>query len=169
MRLGSLVCGLLISIIYLMDFLYLQRGLQSRPWCEILYIRCTHIMRVLFGVFCLSIHRRSPPPPPYTLQTIVLLLLLFTSSIFKDTLYFLLKYVLPPVLFTLTQVVLLLIIYIKILLDCDWLISVQLIPNSSAIFCSHSAIVCNHSAIFCNHNAKICNKLIWWVEKHCDD
>ena len=48
-----------------------------------------------------------PPPLPYTLQTIVLLL--FTSSIFKDTLYFLLKYVLPPVLFTLTQVVLLLI------------------------------------------------------------
>jgi hypothetical protein len=26
MRLGSLVCGLLISVIYLMDFLYLQRG-----------------------------------------------------------------------------------------------------------------------------------------------
>jgi hypothetical protein len=54
------------------------------------------------------------------------------------------------------------IIYIKILLDCDWLISVQLIPNSSAIFC-------NHSAIFRNHSAKICNKLIWLVEKHCDD
>jgi hypothetical protein len=29
MRLGSLVCGLLVSIIYLMDFLYLQRGLES--------------------------------------------------------------------------------------------------------------------------------------------
>jgi hypothetical protein len=29
MRLGSRVCGLLISIIYLMDFLYLQRGLES--------------------------------------------------------------------------------------------------------------------------------------------
>jgi hypothetical protein len=56
-------------------------------------------MRVLFCVFCLSIYPRSPPPP-YTLQTIVLLL-------FKDTLYFLLKYFLPPVLFTLTQVVLL--------------------------------------------------------------
>jgi hypothetical protein len=38
MGLGSLVCGLLISIIYLMDFLYLQRGLESRPWREILYI-----------------------------------------------------------------------------------------------------------------------------------
>ena len=39
MRLGSLVCGLLISIIYLMDFLYLQRGLESRPCREIiLYI-----------------------------------------------------------------------------------------------------------------------------------
>ena len=37
MRLGSLVCGLLISIIYLMDFLYLQRGLESRPCHEILY------------------------------------------------------------------------------------------------------------------------------------
>ena len=60
-----------------------------------------------------------------------------------------------------------LIIYIKILLDRDWLISVQLIPNSSAIFCNHStifcnhsAIFCNHSAIFCNHSAKICSKLI---------
>jgi hypothetical protein len=80
--LGSLVRGLRISIIDLMDFLYLQQGLESRPCREMLYIRCT-------------------------LQTIVLLL--FTSSIFKDTLYFLLKYVLPPVLFTLTQVVLLLI------------------------------------------------------------
>jgi hypothetical protein len=48
MRLGFLVYGLLISIIYLMDFLYLQRGLESRPCREILYIRCTHIMRVLF-------------------------------------------------------------------------------------------------------------------------
>jgi hypothetical protein len=63
--------------------------------------------------------------------------------------------------------VMLIIIYIKILLDCDWLISVQLIPNSSAIFCNHSAIFCNHSAIFCshsailcNHSANICNKLI---------
>ena len=47
MRLGSLVCGLLISIIYLTDFLYLQRGLESRPGREILYIRCTHISAVL--------------------------------------------------------------------------------------------------------------------------
>jgi hypothetical protein len=38
MRLGSLVCGLLISIIYLMDFLYLQRGLECRPCRELLYI-----------------------------------------------------------------------------------------------------------------------------------
>ena len=38
MRLGSLVCDLLTSIIYLMDFLYLQRGLESRPCREILYI-----------------------------------------------------------------------------------------------------------------------------------
>ena len=70
--------------------LYLQRGLESRPCREILYIRCTHTRRVLFCVFRMSIHWRSPPPPPTrTLQTIVLLL--FT------------------LLFTLTQVVLLLI------------------------------------------------------------
>jgi hypothetical protein len=39
MRLESLVCGLFTTIIYIMDFLYLQRGLQSRPCREILYIR----------------------------------------------------------------------------------------------------------------------------------
>ena len=39
-----------ISIIYLMDFLYLQRGLESKPCREILYIPCTHIIRVLFCV-----------------------------------------------------------------------------------------------------------------------
>ena len=50
-----------------------------------------------------------------------------------------------------------LIVYIKVLLDCDWLISVQLIPNSSAKICNHSAIFCNHSAIFCNHSAIFCN------------
>jgi hypothetical protein len=38
MRLGSLVCGLLLSIIYLMDFLCITRGLESRPCREILYI-----------------------------------------------------------------------------------------------------------------------------------
>ena len=64
MRLGSLVCSLLVSIIYLMDFLYLQRGLESRPCRKILYIRCTHTMRVLFCVFRMSIHWRSPLPPP---------------------------------------------------------------------------------------------------------
>jgi hypothetical protein len=64
MRLESLVCGLLISINYLIvDFLYPQRGLESRPCREILYIRCTHIMRVLFCVFRMSIHWRTPPPP----------------------------------------------------------------------------------------------------------
>jgi hypothetical protein len=63
-------------------------------------------MRVLFCVFWMSIHWRSPPP--YTLQTYYFYFLL--QVFFKDTLYFLLKYVLPPVLFTLTQVVLLLII-----------------------------------------------------------
>jgi hypothetical protein len=35
-------------------------------------------------------------------------------------------------------------IVIKVLLVCDWLISVQLIPNSSAKICNHSAIFCNH-------------------------
>jgi hypothetical protein len=100
MRLGSLVCGLLISIIYLMDFLYLQRGLESRPCREILHIY--NACAVLSFFVNPSMEK---PPPPYTLQTIVLLLLLCTSSIFKDNLYFLLKYVLPPVLFT--QVVLL--------------------------------------------------------------
>ena len=48
-------------------------------------------------------------PPPLHATDDSTFLLLFTSSIFKDTLYFLLKYVLLPVLFTLTQVVLLLI------------------------------------------------------------
>ena len=48
----------------------------------------------------------------------------------------------------------------NIILDCDWLTSVQLIPNRSAIFCNHRAIFCNHSAIFCNHSSKFCNKLI---------
>jgi hypothetical protein len=38
MRLVSLVCGLFTSIIYLMDFLYLQQGLESRPYREIVYI-----------------------------------------------------------------------------------------------------------------------------------
>ena len=100
MRLGSLICGLLISNIYLVDFLYLQGSLESRPWREILYIyRCTHLC--LLDVNPL---KKSP-----SLHATDILLLLFTSSIFKDTLYFLLKYVLPPVLFTLTQVVLLLI------------------------------------------------------------
>ena len=89
---------ILTNFIYLMDFLYLQRGLESRPCRERLYIRCL-------------LYDNPLEKSLYALQTIVLLLLLFTSSIFKDTLYFLLKYVLPPVLFfTLTQVVLLLII-----------------------------------------------------------
>ena len=41
------------------------------------------------------------------------------------------------IMFFIGSGILLIIIYIKILLDCDWLISVQLIPNSSAIFCNH--------------------------------
>jgi prepilin signal peptidase PulO-like enzyme (type II secretory pathway) len=108
MRLGSLACDLLISIIYLMDFLYLQRGLESRPCREILYIRCTLIMRVLFCVFCMSIYWRSPPPPLHATDNSTFTFFVL-QVFFKDTLYFLLKYVLLPVLFTLTQVVLLLI------------------------------------------------------------
>ena len=49
-----------------------------------------------------------------------------------------------------------LIIHIKVLLDCDWFISIQLIPNHSAIFCRHSSIFYNYSAIFCNHSAILC-------------
>ena len=54
---------------------------------------------------CQSIGEVPPPPLLATDNSTFT----FTSSIFKDTLYFLLKYVLPPVLLTLTQVVLLLI------------------------------------------------------------
>ena len=39
------------------------------------------------------------------------------------------------------------------ILDCDWSISVQLIPNSSAK-------ICNKSAKFSNNSAKFCNKPI---------
>ena len=94
MRLGSLVCGLLISIIYLMDFLYLQRGLESRPCHEILYIynAC--------AVLCFFLYLKKPPPPQ---TTVLLILQYFVLQVFlKDTMYFLLKYVLLPVLFTLT-------------------------------------------------------------------
>jgi hypothetical protein len=55
--------------------------------------------------------------------------------------------------------IIIVIIYIKIILDCDWLISMQLITNSSAK-------ICNNSAKICNNSAKICNKLIWLVIKH---
>jgi hypothetical protein len=105
MRLGSVVYDLLMRIIYLTDFLYLQRGIESRPCREILYIRCTHVMRVLFCVFCMLIHWRSSPPPLHATDNSTFTL--YFKYFFKDTLYFLLKYVLLPVLFT--QVVLLLI------------------------------------------------------------
>jgi hypothetical protein len=56
MRLGPLVCGLLIIIIYLNDFLYFQQGLQSRPCRETPHIRCTRIMCALFCAYlCQSI------------------------------------------------------------------------------------------------------------------
>ena len=72
MRLGSLVCDLLISIIYLMDFLYLQRGLESRPCREILYIRCTHIMLVrrFVSFVCQSIGDAPPPSLLHAIQIV---------------------------------------------------------------------------------------------------
>jgi hypothetical protein len=106
MRLGSFVCDLLISIIYLMDFLYLQRGLESRPCREILYIRCMHACAVLCLLYVNPLE--NPPPPPLTRYRQYYFYFLL-QVVFKDTLYFLLKYVLPPVHFTPTQVVLLLI------------------------------------------------------------
>jgi hypothetical protein len=109
MRLGSVVYDLLIRIIYLMDFLYLQRGMESRPCREILYIRCTHIMRVLFCVFCMLIHWRSSPPPLQAADNSTFTFTLYFKYFLRILLYFVLKYVLLPVLFTLTQVVLLLI------------------------------------------------------------
>ena len=45
------------------------------------------------------------------------------------------------------------------ILDCDWSISVQFIPNRSAKLCN-SAKICNNSAKFCNNSAKFCNKAI---------
>jgi hypothetical protein len=69
MRLGSLICGLFLSIIYLMDFLYLQRGLESRPCREILYIRCTQ---------CQSVRDKSPPLHARDNSTF---------TFFKDTFY----------------------------------------------------------------------------------
>jgi hypothetical protein len=53
---------------------------------------------------------------------------------FKDILYFLLKYVLPPVLFTLTQVVLLLI--------TSTFTRVQIQSNLSTTECKVPAIAC---------------------------
>jgi hypothetical protein len=74
MRLGSLVCGLLISIIYLMDFLYLQRGLESRPCREILHIY--NACAVLS--FFVNPSMEKPPPPLHATD----------NSTFTFTLYF---------------------------------------------------------------------------------
>ena len=107
MRLGSFVCDLLISIIYLMDFLCLQRNLQGRPCREILYIRCMHAYNACAVLRLLYVNplENPPPPPPLTRYRQYYFYFLL-QVVFKDTLYFLLKYVLPPVLFTPTQVVL---------------------------------------------------------------
>ena len=48
------------------------------------------------------------------------------------------------------------------ILECDWSISVQLIPNrsdKSAKICNNSAKICNNSAKICNNSAKICNNV----------
>ena len=50
------------------------------------------------------------------------------------------------------------IIHTEMTLDCDWSISVQLIPNRSAKICNKSAKCCNNSAKICNNSAKICNR-----------
>jgi hypothetical protein len=79
MRLGSLVCDLLISLFLFNGFL-----IFSGVWKVDHAVKyCIFIMRVLFCVFSISMNGKVPPPSPYTLQTIVLLLC--TSSIFKDT------------------------------------------------------------------------------------
>ena len=79
MRLGSLVCDLLISIIHLMVS-YIFSGF----WKVEHAVEYCIFMFVLFCGFFVSqsMNGEVPPPPPYTLQTIVLLLLLCTSSIF---------------------------------------------------------------------------------------
>jgi hypothetical protein len=51
--------------------------------------------------------------------------------------------------------VMFLIIYIKMLLDCDWLISVQLISNSSVKFCNNGAKICKSSRNGHSHFLKI--------------
>jgi hypothetical protein len=75
MRLGSLVCGLLISIIYFMDFLYHQRGLESRPCHEILYIY--NVCAVLCFLYLNPSMEKSPPSLHAT-----------DNSTFTFTLYF---------------------------------------------------------------------------------
>ena len=50
------------------------------------------------------------------------------------------------------------IIYkIETILDCDWSISVRLIPNSMEKICNKSANICNDSAKIHNNGAKVCN------------
>jgi hypothetical protein len=73
-----------------------------------LYIRCTHIMRVLFCVFCMSIHRRSPPASPHATDnsTFTLYFKYFLRILCT---FYLSTFCFDPVLLTLTQVVLLLI------------------------------------------------------------
>ena len=44
------------------------------------------------------------------------------------------------------------------ILDCDWSISAQLIPNKSAKICN-STKICNKSAKICNKSAKSVTKV----------
>jgi hypothetical protein len=44
----------------IVSFYICNGGLESRPYREILYIWCTHIMCALFCVYCMSIHWRIP-------------------------------------------------------------------------------------------------------------
>jgi hypothetical protein len=65
MGLGSLVCGVLISIIYLMDFLYLQPGLERRPCREILHTYNACAVLIVFFVSQSINGEVSPLPTRY--------------------------------------------------------------------------------------------------------
>jgi hypothetical protein len=75
MRLGSLVCDLLTSIYLMVSYIF------SGVWKVDHAVKyCIFIMRVLFCVFCISIHEWNGevPPPPHSTD----------NSTFTFTLYF---------------------------------------------------------------------------------
>jgi hypothetical protein len=96
-----------ISIIYLMDFSYLQRGPESRPCRELLYIM-VHAYNAC-AVLCLLYVNplEKSPPPLHAIDNSTFTL--YFKYFLRILCSFYFKYVLPPVLFTITQVVLLLI------------------------------------------------------------